>query len=349
MTKKIKTCVLHVGMPKTGTTAIQRALYGYDDGSCRYADLGESNHSVALNMAFGDLKQMDTEAGQGSYADHAIEIQKAMREKVAVSLSAKGDRVVFSGENIWTMDEASLRLLRNFLLERSERIQLVLFVRDPLTWAASWTQQVIKQGLELRTDVISAHPRERYTRLARVFGAQAIEVFRYEDVEEQDGDAVTFFARHFGLDPEKLNRGRAKENPSLPEATTQAVCRIRSNKAVLSRFRNDADARRTFLKRLNKLVDRTQLIDARHFANAIDPDDYDFLNALLKTPYARDLSYDVSLETYLNTVDDGLLEKINGVLMRNGCISQATGDPDLALSLFFAFVVDAPARPRRPG
>lgn len=49
---------LHIGPHKTGSSAIQKALQDYDDGTTRVARLGRPNHSIALTAAFKiDLTQ----------------------------------------------------------------------------------------------------------------------------------------------------------------------------------------------------------------------------------------------------------------------------------------------------
>lgn len=43
-----KDIVLHIGMAKSGSTAIQTALNGYREGTTRYARLGR-NHSIPMH------------------------------------------------------------------------------------------------------------------------------------------------------------------------------------------------------------------------------------------------------------------------------------------------------------
>lgn len=53
----MRTVYLHVGMHKTGSTAIQSAFSGFDDGKTKYADLGYQNHSIPFCTAFsGDYQ-----------------------------------------------------------------------------------------------------------------------------------------------------------------------------------------------------------------------------------------------------------------------------------------------------
>ena len=44
--------VIHIGHGKTGTTAIQEALHGYQDSSTRYACFPEVNHSGPMSAIF---------------------------------------------------------------------------------------------------------------------------------------------------------------------------------------------------------------------------------------------------------------------------------------------------------
>ena len=50
-------CILHVGMPKTGTTSIQESLYhGLDDPAFRYIGLGWTNSASYLVPLFSGLR-----------------------------------------------------------------------------------------------------------------------------------------------------------------------------------------------------------------------------------------------------------------------------------------------------
>ena len=44
--------IIHIGLHKTGSTSIQKALYGYQDVSTRYACFKEANHSIPMFTIF---------------------------------------------------------------------------------------------------------------------------------------------------------------------------------------------------------------------------------------------------------------------------------------------------------
>lgn len=48
---------LHIGMHKTGSSSIQLALAGFDDGNTTCPDLGYENHSIPFYTAYSENHQ----------------------------------------------------------------------------------------------------------------------------------------------------------------------------------------------------------------------------------------------------------------------------------------------------
>ncbi|MEM0978577.1 MAG: hypothetical protein AAGJ34_13665 [Pseudomonadota bacterium] len=55
----MKSVILHIGLHKTGTTAIQHAFSGYDDGTTVYGRFGDPNHGSAIITALTNRRTGD--------------------------------------------------------------------------------------------------------------------------------------------------------------------------------------------------------------------------------------------------------------------------------------------------
>ncbi len=50
----MKTCIIHIGIHKTGSTSIQESLQGFYNDIFYYANLGPSNHSEPIYCLFSE-------------------------------------------------------------------------------------------------------------------------------------------------------------------------------------------------------------------------------------------------------------------------------------------------------
>ncbi len=328
-----KTCIVHAGAHKTGSTAIQKALEGYDDGRTVYADLGQPNHSVPIRIAFSDLPQ--TGPGGMPLPNNAPE---HMRQKVEDALAQERACIVFSGEVISTLPSDACRDFRDLILKHCDEIKVVLFVREPLTMTASIAQQKIKRGLLDSLENISNGFRKRYELICEVFGRDCLDVLRYEDKEAYGGDVTRLFAECYGLDPAKMNPLDGFKNPSLPEVTVQALYQMQRVSNLSQMHKVMPEIHLPLLRELRDLVEDQTPLDVARFGSAVDMEDCACANRLIDQPYDLSFSTDTSLEDYMNAPNDALLEQINTRLLSKNIILAPLKTYEDALSMFFTWV-----------
>ncbi|MEM8759468.1 MAG: hypothetical protein AAGE83_03970, partial [Pseudomonadota bacterium] len=199
MKNKLKTCILHVGIHKTGSTSIQNAIEGYDDGRTLVPNLSFKNHSVPFQLIFAgpeDYSSNEHErASDAFYRKMANEILEMMCD----GLSEERSFILFSAERLSNLGAGSLWRIRKFIHKYCDRIEILMLVREPLGWTASWFQQALTRGFQVRSELVSGKIRDRYETLAGVFGAENIRVRRYEEKEDFGGDIIDLFAHIVGL------------------------------------------------------------------------------------------------------------------------------------------------------
>ena len=205
---------LHVGMHKTGTTSIQRSLQGYDDKKIRYADLGLSNHSVFIKTIFGRLAdEYEVHKAVGRDKKDVEALSAQYRKQLISELKSRSRTLVISGEDIGILSSDEVADVRDFLLQYSDSVRVVGYVREPYGYASSMFQQDVKTGLsELETR--APRYRFKFEKFLKVFGEENCEIVRFEPRAFPGKCAVNDFCRRLGVDTRLIDRVR--ENDGLP-------------------------------------------------------------------------------------------------------------------------------------
>jgi len=214
--------VIHIGAPKTGSTAIQRVLcenreqllahkIHYPDVSLR----GNGHHDLAFLL-------------YGRYADWATpqdrplsELRIALRDAVQ---TIPATTVVLSSENFSLYPQpAALRdLLETAGLKRDDEICVVCYARRQDDAHISWYNQSVKaQGNALGFEDTVRLTRDlwNYSLLLKPwrdeFGAEAILLRDYTPFGRQPNDIRADFLEILGLSPSQFHLPAARENERI--------------------------------------------------------------------------------------------------------------------------------------
>ena len=144
-----RTAFVHIGVPKTGSTAIQ-AAFSEARADLRAAGYhypsGAPNHGERLALAFWDRADALRLAGlrwkDGAAAERHVD---AARDAVtADAVACAPDHMVLSDEILSEFHPGEVRRLVGFLQAHFDRVRVIAFLRDPLDWATSAAQQATK-------------------------------------------------------------------------------------------------------------------------------------------------------------------------------------------------------------
>lgn len=213
------TLILHIGMPKTGSTSIQEAFdrerAGLLAAGFNYLDLGPSHSKVFV--ALFSMKKPRLRDRVTRHLDEAVEdgvgydladLERLLLDK----MTGPGAPVtIASGEMLFQFGEAKCRALHALVAPHFERIRVLAYVRDPIGLANSRAQQNVKGGRDTLaamsspkaiakgTSPLVPHYRKWLEAWRGVFGAGAVEIREFAPDAFVGGDLVTDFATAVGV------------------------------------------------------------------------------------------------------------------------------------------------------
>ena len=218
-------CILHFGMPKTGSTSIQQSLYsGLTDPDFYYPDLGHFNHARFLSAAFSEKPEL-YHANQKLGIDRVqlLAERPAVLKRLGDEISRSGPRtMILSSEHVFHFRRQAAGDLLAFFSSQACRVQLVAYLRPIRGWKESqFTQALIEPWPGLPKDVFAwATTVEMWGRHLQnkddVFGRDRVTVWPFLPAHFPQGCVVQDFCRRVGIKsvPEVIQR--SNERLALP-------------------------------------------------------------------------------------------------------------------------------------
>tara|TARA_R110000822_G_scaffold159476_34_gene299752 strand:- start:33723 stop:34775 length:1053 start_codon:yes stop_codon:yes gene_type:complete len=191
---KLKSIILHIGPDKTGSTAIQRTLAGNAEllESCGVLYSSGSGHNdKELAMTFSKVirSHISRNSGRKPKRDHGYLENLQQRVK-----SSSADHLILSHEGLIHLTVEELWALQEFLKGLSERVAVVLYARDPFSYALSAVSQRVLTGRRAwGYSLPIVEYKDHIERWSGVFGREALEVRLFSREVFPDGDVVLDF------------------------------------------------------------------------------------------------------------------------------------------------------------
>jgi hypothetical protein len=214
MQKPFARVVLHFGADKTGSSSIQSFL-----DRRREPLLREHGIAYAPGVRHGRLG-----SGFGANPTHyVLNHEDGVRDPAAIAAADRaylaaferwcagvgGARtLVISYEGFLDLDATGLERLRAFSDDLADTVEVLLYVRPPLSYARSAISQRLRMGRPAwpAGDPPIRRYRDRLKPIVATFGKGRLHVRRFAPTDLADGDVVVDFCRFLGLDAGALKR-----------------------------------------------------------------------------------------------------------------------------------------------
>lgn len=204
----MKEVFLHIGLHKTGSTSIQRALVGFNENGIKSIDFKEENHSIPMYTIFSESRYDYHIWKNKQYSKERIDRKKNSYLKILAKElnNPKTNTLIISGEDLSALNNSEVKVLSEFLNQYRVKTTVICYVRDPLSWIMSNTQERVKAGLKIvKIDCIFKNILESY---AEYFGKEHIRVFDFQDSITSHESITKHFSKELSInliEPPRLN------------------------------------------------------------------------------------------------------------------------------------------------
>ena len=152
----IKRVIIHLGMAKAGSSSIQRTLFNnapiLEKNGFRYLHEWELNHLIKFKYLFSPYPVSPT--GTGHLGRLPVNMKqknkKSIDQMMQVIKNSECETLILSGEysgELWldSTIENIKEFIKNYFQSNGIETTILYFVRNPLTWLASWLQQRLRK------------------------------------------------------------------------------------------------------------------------------------------------------------------------------------------------------------
>ena len=218
----MKQCILHVGMPKTGTSSIQESLHdGLTDPAFHYCSFGSVNVMRSIITLFGEAPEKHHTHRSWSTAQIKQERKQLHQQLEKVIANAGNATLILSAESCWgEMSSAEFVRMRNFMTDRGYTVKVIGYIRPWKQWLESNFQQRIKYDLKTFQPIpvkpIKLDYRERIQELQAVFGAEQVQIYLYDPQNFPAGCVVRHFCQQLGINFDSKRIRRVNDRLKLP-------------------------------------------------------------------------------------------------------------------------------------
>lgn len=317
---------LHIGLHKTGSTSIQATLADYDDGDCFYAQLGMANHSQPLYTAFSERRNSYHIWTKLGCSTDAIEQERQRVLTVLTEQLGRHDRrsMIISGEDLGHLNHKEVTALLTCLQARGARVSVVAYGREPLAYAVSACQQLIKGGATRIPQPLGQQIEQKLEPYRSLLGDDAMIVRPFDPGNLIGGCVVQDFCRIVGLPSSDLPIKRRNESLSAPAIQVlfhlNRTSPLQFGDAVLVR------TRQRLIRVLQQLFAKAPCLDPALCRSRADSRDAEYLAAVHGVRFTASSPAELqpeqeALESWLEAIGPEVSAAIEGWLQQEAGLS----------------------------
>lgn len=193
-----RTCYLHLGLTKTGSTAIQSSFHGYEDDRLIYAPAPRANHTVFALARFSENPRSVNRFARLEPSESELRAKVGKLSDTFERIISGEKDVVLSGEGIPNhLKPRELKAMLAYLQGRFDTVIPIFYLRPFASLASSRFQQSVKTG----NGAFHLSPPRMRAKIEPVIqqaGRDAVRFVRYDRAGFDGGNVVADFAARVG-------------------------------------------------------------------------------------------------------------------------------------------------------
>lgn len=345
MTKSGQTIFLHIGMHKTGSTAIQSAFRGYKNEKVKYAQLGVENHSIPFYTVYSGNHQDYHIWRRAGLNSKQIEAKRSDILRMLSSYFQKetSHDLIVSGEDISMVPREGVESIKQLLTQNGARVIVIVYVRSPESFIASNLQELIKSGISFDTPPPPSF-RNRIEKFIEIFGDSSIIIRDYDRKKLIGEDIITDFSSVVDCEPpEKPQR----DNKSLSTEAIKSIYILNKLVSSVGESGTVSKAREEFVRRMTSLFPGRFEIPYQLVSGVIDHNDARWLQGVSGIDYTKKESEQAgkvdkqAIDTFLQDLPQSAIDRIKEDLMESFKVGNAPNDGILLIARYFLALLDA--------
>lgn len=200
--------VLHIGLPKTGTTAIQNVLYAnrnflLQQEGVLYPSLAPNLTTPLCTIFQNDPRKHIVNKMAGFTTEEIAARRKNYLSSLDAEISSREwNTLLLSAEGVSNLSASEIVKLREWGEKYSPNWIVLVYVRHPVDYVRSVIQQLMKGGdtlQQLYDKLPMPNYRGKISNAISVFGQENIRVFDFDTATKSNGGIVGTLAAQAGL------------------------------------------------------------------------------------------------------------------------------------------------------